>query len=206
MRNSFLAIVGVFSSIVLGFWIVDRPAHTSSAHFDAENAPVPMILPAGTDLRIRLNDSISQGSKPGDALQGVVADGIVMNSQVFIPANARASIKVTNIHDHRGSDLADVTLELNELSSPNAHLQMHALPIKTTLKRLSDMDVLAEGIAGMVGGALGAAGSASLGQNPGVGAAAGVDGLTNEAEILQQEQTVLLFKTTEPIDLTRIIW
>ena len=206
MRNSFLAVVGVFSSIVLGFWIVDRPAHTSAAHFDAENAPVPMILSAGTDLRIRLNDSISQGSKPGDALQGVVADGIVMNSQVFIPANARASIKVTNIHDHRGSDLADVTLELNELSSPNAHLQMHALPIKTTLKRLSDMDVLAKGIAGMVGGALGAAGSASLGQNPGVGAAAGVDGLTSEAEIPQQEQTVLLFKTTEPIDLTRIIW
>jgi len=193
------------SSIVLAFWISDRRAQTSAAYFEPGKPP-GLNLPAGTSVRIRLTESVSDESKAGDVLHGLVADGVVINSEVLIPANARALVRVTGIHNHPHGEFADVTLELKELSSTDAHLPMRTAPVKTTLKRMSDMDVLARGIAGMVGGALGAADSASLGQNPGVGAAMGADGLTSEAETPQPGQNIVLFKTTEPIDLTGITW
>jgi hypothetical protein len=157
-------------------------------------------------VRIRLTESVSDASKAGEVLHGLVADGVVINSEVLIPANARALVRVADIHNHPYGNFADITLELKELSAMEAHLPMRTAPVKTTLKRMSDVDVLARGIAGMVGGALGAADSASRGENPGVGAAMGADGLTSEAEVPQPEQNILLFKTTEPIDRTGITW
>jgi hypothetical protein len=205
MRNSFLA-VGVFAAIMMAFWISARPPRTSAADFQPSKAPVLNSLPAGTSVRIRLSESVSGGTKAGDELNGLVAEGVVLNSQVLVPNNARALIAVTGIHNHPGGEFADVTLELRELSSEHAHLRMRASPIKTTLKRASDLDVLARGIAGMAGVALGVADSASAGRNPGVGAAIGADKLTRETEIPQPEQNVLIFKTTEPIDLASITW
>src|SRR5437868_5117597 len=73
-------------------------AHRSSRTSAAPPHALPVsVVPTGTMVHVRLLQSISEDSKAGDMLQGVVADPVLVNSRVIIPVNTRAVTKVVGI-------------------------------------------------------------------------------------------------------------
>jgi len=178
-----------------------RSSHTFAAPAQAE--PASLVVPAGTIVHVRLIQSISEDSKAGDTLQGIVADPVLVNSQIMIPVNTRALTKVIGIQ-RRKDGMADVSIELNELISRDRNVPVPSSTVTKGLKPMSDVDVLARGFFGMLDGALGAARSASAGRNPNAGAATA--GRLSAGAAQQNMPEVLVFTTAEPLDLTAVSW
>ncbi len=60
-------------------------------------APKPKIVPAGTVIRVRLNDAIgSKTAQAGQTFTGSVMDPIVVDGRTLIPAGATVAGEVTN--------------------------------------------------------------------------------------------------------------
>jgi hypothetical protein len=195
---SVCALILAAAIMIFGRW----SSRTSAAH--PQPLPVPLIVAVGTSVPIRLTGVISEDSKAGDTLQGVTAEPVLVNSQIAIPVNTRAVVELIRIQS-RKDDVADVIVELKELIARDHKVPVHSGSVKTSLNLTSDVDLLARSLAGIVGSAVGAAGSASVGGNPDVGAArlgARLSGGATE----QDTQEILVFKTAEPLDVTTAVW
>jgi len=184
--------------LILARW----PSRTPAVYPPAK--PTPLILPVGTRIPVRLTGVISEDSKAGDTLQGVVADSVLANSEIAIPVNTRAFVELIRIRT-RKDEVANVIVELKELMSKDHNVQVPSEPVETSLNLTSDVDLLARSIAGLIGSAVGAAGSASVGRSPDVGAARMGDRLSTGATE-PDTQKILVFKTATPIDLTTVVW
>jgi hypothetical protein len=184
--------------LILARW----PSRTPAVYPPAK--PTPLILPVGTRIPVRLTGVISEDSKAGDTLQGVVADSVLANSEIAIPVNTRAFVELIRIRT-RKDEVANVIVELKELMSKDHNVQVPGEPVETSLNLTSDVDLLARSIAGLIGSAVGAAGSASVGRSPDVGAARMGDRLSTGATE-PDTQKILVFKTATPIDLTTVVW
>ena len=173
-----------------------RSSHASAAPPHAE--PAPVVVPAGTIVHVRLLQSISDDTKAGDIIQGFVANPVLVNSQIVIPVNTRALTKVIEIQPRKGG-VADVSIELNGLIFKDRNIRIPGNTVTKAMKPLSDIDVLARGFFGILDGAIGAAGSASVGRSPNAGAAT-AGRLSAGAQ--QDIPELLVFTTAEPLDLT----
>ncbi len=59
-------------------------------------APQPIVVPAGTRIRVRLGQTLStKENQTGDSFSGVLVDSVRVNGQTVIPAGARARGVVT---------------------------------------------------------------------------------------------------------------
>jgi hypothetical protein len=99
----------------------------------------------------------TKGNKPGDVLQGVIADPVLVDSQPVVPNDTRALLTLKEIQKPK-HDFADVTLQLTGLIFKSGKLQVNVGPVKARLQFLSDVNVLTRGVVGIIGGAMGAAG------------------------------------------------
>jgi hypothetical protein len=192
------ALILAVAILILARW----PSRTSAVYPPAK--PTALILPVGTRIPVRLTGVISEDSKAGDTLQGVVADSVLVNSEIAIPVNTRAFAELIRIRTPK-DEVANVIVELKELMPKDHNVQIPSEPIETSLNVTSDVDLLTRSIAGLIGSAVGAAGSASVGGSPDVGAARMGDRLSAGATE-PGTQKVLVFKTTKPIDLTTVVW
>jgi hypothetical protein len=177
-----------------------RSSHTASAQ--APEAPVSPVVPPGSRVHVRLLQPVSEDSKPGDILQAVVIEPVLVSSRIAIPVNTRALTRVDGIQAVKDG-MARVTIELSELLGRNRKVPVGSAPITKQLKPLSDVDVLARGVFGVIDGALGAAGSASTGRNPG---SAGTAGPLSAGAAQQDTPEELVFTTAKPLDLTAVSW
>ncbi len=197
----------IFASISLAALIAAREIWISRAApaYVARPAATPasssIIVPAGTAVRIRLVEGISEGSKPGEMLQGLTANPVRAGTELAIPPDTRVRVRMTGIQD-RGEDVANVTLELQGFLTSDRNVPVHSNAVTTQMKRLSDLALFARALGGMLGGAIGAARSASAGRNPGIGAGA----VGSRQARGRAEESFLVFEITEPIDLTGVAW
>jgi hypothetical protein len=195
----------VFASIAVAAMIaaisiwISRAAHAHITRPAAPPAASSLIVPAGTAVRVRLVEGISEGSKAGETLQGLTADPVFAGTELAIPTDTRVHVRVIRIRD-RDKDVADVMLQLQEFLFSNRNVPVHSGTVPTQMKRLSDIGLFARALGAMLRGAIGAARSASAGRNPGIGAGA-VGARTGSPE-----ENFLIFKIIEPIDLTGVAW
>lgn len=201
MRKRAITLTCICTSILAVAMMISahRSSHTSAA--PPQPKPVSVVVPAGTIVHVRLVQNISEDSKAGDLLQGVVADPVLVNSQIVIPVNTRALTKVIEIQGVK-SGVAKVSIELNELIFRDRHVPVPSSTVTKGLKLMSDVDVLARGFFGILDGAIGAAGSASAGRNPNAGAATA--GRLSAGTAQQDIPEILVFMTAEPLDLTTV--
>ena len=96
-------------------------------------------------------------------------------------------------------------MQLSEFLFKDRDVPVRTAPITARLDRLSDLDLMSRAAGGLIGGALGAAGSASVHSNPDVGAAA-LGGLAAGANSGTGNDKVLSFQIQGPLDLTGIRW
>ena len=179
-----------------------RAARNRAAEAPVPSATSPLVLPPGTLVQIKLVGGISEGSRAGETLQGLTTEPILVGTELAIPADTRVVAAITAIHD-LNDEVAEVTLQLQELIFRDRNIPVHAGPVTTKMKPMSDFDLLSRAMGGMLGGAVGAARSAAAGRDPSVGA--GAVGAESGGEETYNKNR-LIFRTLEPIDLTGIAW
>jgi hypothetical protein len=198
-----LILVSIFGPalvILLSVWV----ARSARAVYAQEpTGSTQIVLPAGTEIRIRLVQGVTAGTKVGDNLQALT-EATFEAGQMRIPKDSRALVEVLEVHKEK-PEVANVTMMLNELIFKDRKVPVRSAPITAKLDRLTDLDLIARAAGGLIGGAVGAAGSAALRTNPDVGATA-IGGLAAGGTSAIDQEKVFSFQLLEPIDLTGIRW
>jgi len=171
-------------------------------------APLPakVTLPAGTWVKIHTDRVLSSDhSKKDDVFTGTLAQPIIVNGYVIARRGQNITGRVLNATKAgRVKGTSEVTLELNEVAIADGQ----QLPLKTALVEYHGptshgRDAFAIGSTTVLGAAIG--GAVNGGVGAGVGAAAGLVASTIGVLVTRGHPTVifpeslLTFKTTEPI-------
>jgi hypothetical protein len=188
-----------------------RPVGAAAYAGSAQQAPPPpavVDLPAGTDLRVRLDQDLgSKISRPGDMFNATVADDVIVNGQTVIPRGSRAEGTVVDakaLGHFMGGALLQLRLE-------RVRTNWGSYPVATsTISRAEKGKGKRTGIFAGGGGALGAiiggiAGGgkgALIGGLAGAGAGAGAGVITGIKEILLPAETLLTFHLDHSVRIT----
>ena len=195
-----LAIFGPSIVIIFAIWA----ARSTRAAGDGKQ-PKPssqIVVPAGAHVEIRLAAALTESSKAGDSLEALAAEPVLVDTDIAIPADARAVVRIVSLQKIKGRS-TEARLQLEKFISKNGEIPVRSIPVDARMKRISDLDLAARAVEGIIGGALGAAGGAAMGRNPSV--AAGAIG-TMAASPSEADEDVYLFQLAAPVDLTGIKW
>lgn len=188
----------------ISIWAV-RSSRAAAAHMRNETGSLGrIVVPKGTYIRIKLLQGISRATKPGDMIQGVTLEPVLVDGRMAIPAKTRASIHVGNIEGLQDG-LAQASVQLQELTFTEQTIAVHTAPFVAALERISDLDLMSRAAGGMLGGAIGAAGGAAVRGDPRAGAGT-VAGMAAGQEGGEDSAGLLRFQIVEPLDLTGIAW
>jgi hypothetical protein len=199
-----LILVSIFGPaliISLSIWVARTP---QAVHAQERASSGQVVVPAGTEIWVRLVQGVTAGTRIGENIQALTAEPTFQHKQMLIPADTRALVEVLGLHKEK-PEAASVTMQLNELIFKDRDVFVRSAPITAKLDRLTDLDLLSRAAGGLIGGAVGAAGSAALPTNPDVGATA-IGGLAAGAPSQPNQEKVLVFRVLEPINLTGIRW
>jgi glucose/arabinose dehydrogenase len=177
----------------------------------APQAPPPpamVTLPAGTDLRVRLDSDLgSKVSRAGDSFTATVADDVVSDGQVVIPRGAQAEgtvIDAKPLGRFKGGAALAVRLE-------RVTTRWGSYPVATsTISRAEKgkgkrTAVLAGGGAGLgalIGGLAGGGKGALIGALAGGGAGTAGSAFTGNKEIFLPAETLLTFHLNHSVHIT----
>jgi hypothetical protein len=198
----------------------DKPAESETSTADAAKsgsgsgagrkaaAPpaAPVVIPSGTELSVRLIDSLSsKDSKAGQAFEGTLNEAVSVGGKTVIPKGATVTGKVTNaVPSGRLKQRAElwVTLTSVKVGTKTHDVTTTTAGMKEGSKATRDV-VFIGGGAG-AGAAIGAAAGGGKGAAIGaaIGAAAGTAGAmaTGKRDITFPSETVLRFRLEQ--DLT----
>jgi hypothetical protein len=184
-----------------------QPSRSASAP-QAPPPPTEVTLPAGTELRVRLDQDLgSKISQPGDNFPATVADDVVVNGQVVIPRGARADgtvIDAKELGKIKGGAVLSVRLE-------RVHTNWGSYPVATSTVERAEKGkgkrtaVFAGGGAGfgaLVGALAGGGKGAAIGALAGAGAGTAGGAFTGNKQIFLPAETLLTFRLENSVHIT----
>jgi len=167
--------------------------------------PEAVNLPAGTEIRVRLDQDLSsKDSQAGETFRATVADAIMHNGQVIIPKGARAEGTVVDakpLGRFKGGALLAVKLE-------SVHSRWGTYPVETGTiskaeqgkgKRSAGFIGGGAGLGALIGGLAGGGKGAAIGALAGGGAGTAGTAFTGNKQIVLPAESLLTFKLQEPI-------
>lgn len=183
------------------------PATPSPAPAAEKAQPKPLVVPAGTVLRVRLGQAVgSKSSQTGDGFVASLAQPVSVGDKVVIPAGAAASGTVSDAKSAgRFKGGASLGLSLNSIT-----IQGREYPIQTTTvtqtstgKGKRTAGLVGGGAAGgaVIGGLAGGGKGAAIGALVGAGAGTAGAGLTGNREIELPAESALSFKLKSALTL-----
>jgi hypothetical protein len=177
----------------------------------APQAPPPpavVELPAGTTLRIRLDQDLgSKISQPGDKFDATIADDVIVNGQTVIAKGARAEgmvIDAKPLGHLKGGALLELRLE-------RVHTNWGSYAVATNTitraekgkgKRTAEFAGGGGIVGALVGGIAGHGKGALIGGVVGGGAGTAGSAFTGNKEIVLPAETVLTFHLNHPVHIT----
>ena len=183
----------------------EQPAAPAPAPTPAPPPPPPppqkVTIPAGTQLSVRLNDSLdSERNQVGDTFHGSLSTPIVINGETVIPSGADVVGRVADVKSAgRFAGNSVLTLELNSLSvngktyniQTNQWSRSGKGEGKSTATKVGVGTVAGAVLGGLIGGGKGAA----IGAASGAGAGTGVAAAKKGQQIKLAPEAVLNFQT-----------
>lgn len=163
--------------------------------------PQPVVVPAGTELTVRLGQELSsKTTQPGAVFAAIMAHPITVDGRMVIPAGAEASGVVreaTNAGRVKGAATLAVDLTAIVVRGHKYNVQTEFIGQTSTGndKRTAGM------MAGGAGTGSGIGGFAAGGQGAGRGAFAGVTAGTGNRDITLPAESALSFKLDQPVTL-----
>ncbi len=186
-------------------------ASASSAGPSAPTAPPPpavIDLPAGTHLRVRLDQDLgSKISQPGDSFSATIADDVIVNGTTVIAKGARADGTVVDakpLGHFKGGALLELRLE-------RVHSRWGSYPVATSTidraekgkgKRSAGFIGGGAAFGAIIGGLAGGGKGAAIGALAGGGAGTAGGALTGNKQIFLPAETLLTFRLDHPVHIT----
>lgn len=165
--------------------------------------PEPIIIPAGTVVRVRTTNALStRANRPGDGFMATLAEPLTINGRVIAPRGARVRGVVANSDPGgRVKGRASISVRLVSLEKTAIATNYYYRQAPGTKKR----DAMKIGIGSGVGAAIGAIAGGGIGA--GIGAAAGAGAgtgyvlTTRGAPAVIPSESVLSFRLQSPVRL-----
>lgn len=165
-------------------------------------APV-MTIPAGTQITIRMIDSISgKTAKPGAVYRASIDEPVAVGSHVAIPDNSSCTVEV--VHVEGGNEIAlrlrNIKVGAKTYSTSTEYAEVEATGTskkKKAFRRGIGLGALGAGIGALAGGGSGAAIGAAVGGGAGAISAAAAKGKQLELPA----ETRLIFALKAPVPL-----
>lgn len=169
--------------------------------------PATIDLPAGTHVRIRLDQDLgSKISNPGDSFAATIADDVSLNGQVVIARGARADGTVVDakpLGRFKGGALLEVRLD-------RVHTQWGSYPVETSSieraekgkgKRTAAFVGGGGAFGAIVGGLAGGGKGAAIGALAGAGAGTAGGAFTGNKQIVLPAETLLTFRLEKSVHI-----
>lgn len=188
-----------------------QPAPAGQQQAAAPQAPPPPVvvdLPAGTDIRVRLDSDLgSKISQPGDSFSATVADDVLKGGDVIIAKGARAEGTVVDakpLGKFKGG--AALVIKLDRVRS-----RWGSYPVETSSisraeqgkgKRSAAFIGGGAGLGALIGGIAGGGKGAAIGALAGGGAGTAGSAFTGNKQIVLPAETLLTFKLDHSVHIT----
>ena len=181
---------------------------SSASAPQAPPPPAVVSLPAGTNLRVRLDQDLgSKTSQPGDNFSATIEDAVVVNGQTVIPRGATAEgtvIDAKPLGHIKGGAVLSIRLE-------RVHTKWGSYPVATSSisraekgkgKRTGLFAAGGGGFGALVGGLAGGGKGALIGGLAGAGAGTATSAFTGNKEIFLPAETMLTFRLEHSVHIT----
>jgi len=178
-----------------------------AAQAETPAPPKPKIVPAGTAIRVRLNQEVgSKVSQTGETFTGSVMDPIVVGGRTLIPAGATVSGEVTDAKSagrfKGGAELAITIRSVTVGGVPHALSASVVSRVSTGKgKRSAALIGGGAGLGALIGGLAGGGKGAAIGAVAGGGAGTAGAGMTGNREITLPAESAVSFKLTQSLRL-----
>lgn len=172
--------------------------------------PVPqkIIIPAGTQLSVRLNDEVnSEKAQVGDVFHGSISAPVSIGDQTALPTSADVEGRVVEVKSAgRFAGQSVLTLELTKLTMGGKSYSLQTSQWtksgngrgKSTATKVGGGAAVGAILGGIFGGGKGAA----IGAAAGAGAGTGVSAATKGQQIILRPEAVIGFQLQNPITVT----
>jgi hypothetical protein len=170
--------------------------------------PVVVSLPAGTEIRVRLDSDLgSKISQPGDTFSATVADDVMKGGDVIIAKGARADGTVVDakpLGKFKGGAALSVKLDRvrSRWGSYAVETSSIARAEKGKGKRSAAFIGGGAGFGALIGGLAGGGKGAAIGALAGGGAGTAGSAFTGNKQIVLPAETLLTFKLDHPVHIT----
>ena len=174
-------------------------AQASAAPPPPAAAPQPIVVPAGTRIRVRLGQTLStKESQTGDPFTGVVVDSVRVNGQVAIRAGARARGVVTEAKSQgRFKGQAVLAIRLDSVSAGGRTYQVRTSHVERVEqgkgKRSAVLTGGGAGLGAIIGGLAGGGKGALIGGLVGGGGGAAGSAFTGNKDLVIPAESILTF-------------
>lgn len=186
-------------------------ADTSTANNTPAPASIPELqpitVPSGTQLSIRLNDTLnSETAQVGDVFHGSISTPVTIGGTTVIPTTADVEGRVVDVKSAgRFKGQSDLVLELTRLQMNGKSYTLAtdhwsktgSARGKSTAEKVGGGAAVGAILGGIFGGGKGAA----IGAAAGAGAGTGVAGATKGQQIILKPETVLSFQLQNSISV-----
>ena len=175
------------------------PPPASAAPPAQAAAPQPIVVPAGTRIRVRLGQTLStKENQTGDPFSGVVVDSVRVNGQTVIRAGARARGVVTEskgLGKFKGQ--AELAIRLESVSADGRTYQVRTSHVERVEqgkgKRSAVLTGGGAGLGALIGGLAGGGKGALIGGLVGGGGGAAGSAFTGNKDLVIPAESVLTF-------------
>jgi hypothetical protein len=187
----------------------NSPAPAPAATPAPPPPPPPVVVAAGTNVTVRLVDSLSsKTSSPGDSFSATLQDPVVVDGNTVIPAGARAKGTVVDakpLGRFKGGASLEVRLTSITINGNPTSIQTAAFS-RTEKGKGKRTAVLAGGgsaLGGIIGGIAGGGKGAAIGLLAGAGAGGAGAAFTGNKDIVLPAESALTFKLTAPLQVSQ---
>jgi LysM repeat protein len=175
------------------------PGQASAAAPQQPAAPQPIVVPAGTRIRVRLGQTLStKQNQTGDSFSGVVVDPVRVNGQTVVRAGSRARGVVTEskgLGKFKGQ--AVLAIRLDSVSADGRTYQVRTSHVerveKGKGKRSAVMTGGGAGLGALIGGLAGGGKGALIGGLVGGGGGAAGSAFTGNKDLVIPAESILTF-------------
>lgn len=185
-----------------------QPGSQQAAAPQGPPPPVVIDLPAGTNIRVRLDADLgSKISQPGDSFTATVADDVIKGGEVVIAKGARAEGTVVDakpLGKFKGG--AVLAIKLDRVRSRWGSYAVETSSIsraeKGKGKRSAEFIGGGAGLGALIGGLAGGGKGAAIGALAGGGAGTAGTAFTGNQQIVLPAESLLTFKLDHSVHIT----